>query len=171
MKNCIWHCQAGTSLVELIVVISLMAMLLTVVGRFSLAAHDYLLHSQVRVLFLACRYAQQRALARSGREEINFDLEKKTYRCCQITEHLAPGVLFGTSRPVYGPPGKPSRLIQKPISFMGEKIVFYPTGIMQAGTVYLTDVHKKATYALSNAVSAVSHMRIYRLDGKKWNQL
>ena len=56
--------------------------------------------------------------------------------------------------------------IEKAITFPGYAIHFYPTGIISSGTVYLVDKKKKCMYALSNAVSQVSYLRLYRYDGR-----
>jgi hypothetical protein len=42
---------------------------------------------------------------------------------------------------------------------------FYPTGIISSGTVYLVDKNKRYMYALSNAVSQFSYLRLYKYDG------
>ena len=101
---------------------------------------------------------------------LQFDVQKNEYRCDKIHEKLSQRISFGSLPNVLGPPGSPSHKIEKAVTFPSFAIHFYPTGIISSGTVYLVDKKKQYMYALSNAVSQFSYLRLYRYDGK-WKLL
>jgi len=92
-------------------------------------------------------------------------LSKRKNQFHDREEKLLSGVQFGFIQGAKGPPAHPVSILSKPITFLEESITFHPDGIMQAGTIYLVNAHKTRMYAISNAVSQVSHVRKYRYDG------
>jgi len=83
---------------------------------------------------------------------------------------LPAKVFFGFMPGAKGPPASANKLILKSITFTNNRIIFYPTGIISAGTVYLIDQAKQVMYALSNGVSQISFLRTYRYNGS-WQPL
>lgn len=125
-----------------------------------------ILHAEANKLAAVCSYLRQKAITTNTECELTFDVEKNEYRCGEIREVLPQQILFGFLPKALGPPGSPSRAINKSITFVDSSIHFYPTGIISSGTVYLVDRKKQYMYALSNAVSQFSYLRLYRYDGK-----
>jgi len=164
------YVKHGFTLIELLVVLAL-CMLLATLGMMQLSFLDETItHAQVDKFAAVCSYLQQKAITSNNEQLLVCDEYKNEYRGDKVTETLSPRVCFGFLPNVLGSPGSPTHLIKKAITFPGSTIHFYPTGIISSGTVYLTDQHKKAMYALSNAVSQVSYLRLYRYDGK-WKLL
>ncbi|HEX4068856.1 MAG TPA: type II secretion system protein [Candidatus Babeliales bacterium] len=164
------YIKSGFTLIEAMVVIALFAIVATL-GMMQLSfLDDTITHAEVDKLATACSYLQQKAIASNSDQMLVCDTEKSSYRGDNVTENLSSRVCFGFLPNVLGSPGSPSRTITKAITFADSSIHFYPTGTLSSGTVYLTDKHKKNMYALSNAVSQVSYLRLYRYDGK-WKLL
>ena len=155
----------GFTLIEVMVVLCLFALIATL-GMIQLSfLDDAIAHAEVDKLASVSTYLQQKALATNNDQLLVFDREKNKYRFDNTYETLSKRVSFGFLPNVLGSPGSPSQRIKKAITFADSSIHFYPTGIISAGTVYLTDKNKKTMYALSNAVSQVSYLRLYRYDG------
>ena len=165
--------EYGFTLIELLVVIAL-CMLLATLGMVQLSFLDETItHAQVHKIAIVCSYLQQKAMASNSEQILVCDEYKNEYRGDNVNETLSPRVCFGFLPNVLGSPGSPAHRITKAITFPGSAIHFYPTGVISSGTLYLTDKNKKIMYALSNAVSPVSYLRLYRYDGYdgKWKLL
>jgi len=125
-----------------------------------------IVHTEVDKLVAVCSYLQQKAITTNTELVLTFDTQKNEYRCGTIHEVLSQRISFGFLSNALGSPGSPSAKIEKAVTFPHSAIHFYPTGIISSGTVYLVDKKKQSMYALSNAVSQVSYLRLYRYDGR-----
>jgi len=121
--------------------------------------------AEIDKLATVCTYVQQLARATNEEKFLTFDMQKNEYTCDGFAEKLSQRVSFGILPGVKGPPGSPDHVVEKAITFPGQRICFYPTGVISSGTVYLIDKRYSVQYALSNAVSQVSYLRMYRYDG------
>ena len=156
----------GFTLIETMVVVCLFVVIATI-GIMQLSFLDsIIMHAEVNKLAATCSYLRQKAMTTNAEYVLVFDTEKNEYRCDEIREVLPQRISFGFISQVLGPPGSPTHTIHKPVTFPGNGIHFYPTGIISSGTVYLADKNKQHMYALSNAVSQFSYLRFYRYDGK-----
>jgi len=164
------RCKNGFTLIEAMVVVCLFALVATL-GMMQLSFLDStIIHAEVDKLATVCSYLQQKAIATDTELVLTFDMQKNEYRCDKIREVLSQRISFGFLPNVLGPPGSPSHRIEKATTFPDSAVHFYPTGIISSGTVYLVDKKKQYMYALSNAVSQVSYLRLYRYDGR-WKLL
>ncbi len=165
MKN-----KHGFFLIEVMIVVCLFVLVATL-GMMQLSfLDDTIAHAEIDKLAGACTYLQQKAIATNSDQSLVCNTQKNEYRGDNVCETLSSRISFGFLPNVLGSPGSPSRSIKKAITFPDSSIHFYPTGIISSGTVYLTDKNKKIMYALSNAVSQVSYLRLYRYDGR-WKLL
>jgi prepilin-type N-terminal cleavage/methylation domain-containing protein len=156
----------GFTLIEAMVVICLIALMATL-GIMQLSFLDATItHAEVDKFAVVCSYLQQKAIATNTELVLVFDEQHNEYRCDTMHEVLSQRISFGSLPNVLGPPGSPSHKIEKAITFPQCEIHFYPTGIISSGTVYFVDKKKQYMYALSNAVSQFSYLRLYRYDGK-----
>ena len=162
--------KKGFTLVEVMIVICLFALLATL-GIMQISFLDStIVHAEVDKLVAACSYVRQKAITTNTECVLTFNVAKNEYRGDGMREVLSPRICFGFLSGVLGPPGSPSHIIEKAITFPDFSIHFYPTGIISSGTIYVVDKNKRYMYALSNAVSQFSYLRLYRYDGK-WKQL
>jgi len=165
-----WLNKQGFTLIELIVVFALF-LLLTILAQVNISFLDRMIaHTEIEKLYATCRYLQHCALASNKQQELIFDQVNNSYRYHNFTEKLPAQIAFGFMPGTKGPPAAATKLVQNPITFSNNRIIFYSTGIISAGTVYLTDKAKQIMYALSNGISQISFLRIYRYDGL-WQQL
>lgn len=159
---------SGFSLIELIICIALILLITTI----TMPNLWFLKQQQVAVeaekLHMAFMYMQQLAINKNQNLHLIFDEKNKSYTYENKIEVLPQGVEFGFIEGVKGPPAIPNKLINSAISFLGKKITFFSTGVIQPGTVYLIDSYKKYFYAITISVSQVSFVRKYKWDGK-WN--
>jgi len=156
--------QAFT-LIEIIIVIGLFGLIVMLGMKQFSFLDDIIVHTQVDNLAVVCLYLQQKAIVTHADQSLVCDTQKNQYRFDNVFESLSKRVSFGYIPYATGSPGSPSRSIKKAITFADSTIRFYPTGIISSGAVYLTDMHKKVMYALTNGVSQVSYLRFYRYDG------
>jgi prepilin-type N-terminal cleavage/methylation domain-containing protein len=162
--------RKGFTLIEVIVVFCLITFIASL-GFIHLSFLDKtILHADVHKLAAICFYLQQKAIVSNTECILTLDKEHNEVRYDNTIEKLSSRTSFGFIPTALGPPGSPFHHIQRSITFPGDVIHFYPTGIISAGTVYLTDKNKHYMYALSNAVSQLSYIRLYRYDGK-WKLL
>jgi type II secretory pathway pseudopilin PulG len=153
--------KSGISLIELLVV----CVLITLLAGLSISMISILQHTAVRaelaLLQTTCRYMQQLASATHQEQRLYLDPIHNSYRYNAITHTLHPQVQFGYLHNTKGPPANSDSLINKPVSFVDNVIIFYPTGIISSGTLYLTNTKRTCCYALSNGVAHVSYLRSY----------
>ena len=165
-----WLNKQGFTLIELAIVLALF-LLLTIFTQINFNFLDrMILHTEIEKLYSICRYLQQCALVNNKQQELVFSQDNKCYRHNNHDEKLSAKVSFGFIPGTKGPPASANKLIQKSITFANNRIIFYPTGIISAGTVYLTDQAKQIMYALSNGVSQISFLRTYRYNNS-WQPL
>jgi hypothetical protein len=162
--------RCGFMILELLIVVSLCA-LIAMLSMMQLSFLDSTIaHAEVDKLAGACSYFRQKAIATNSEYVLTCDVQNNEYRCDNMREKLSQRLCFGFLPNVLGPSKYAIHRINKAVTFVGSAIHFYPTGIISSGSVYLTDKCKKIMYALSNAVSQVSYLRLYRYDGK-WELL
>lgn len=153
--------RQGFTLIECMVVVALCATLLALTATNFSFMRAWLVRSDLDTLAAVCRYAQQCALVTHAQQVITFDLEHHCYQFNNRIYCLAPGVCFGIIPHAKGPPAHPSHTLTKPITFGQQQITCSEQGIINAGTIYLTDINNKVLYALSCAVSHTSYLRKY----------
>lgn len=147
------------TLVELLVVVALIAILA------SLALHQFSFFSryvrtELDLLYQTCLYMQRHALVTRQKQTLILDIESNSYRFNDRSHVFKKGVCFGIM-PVKGPPSAPNKLLDKASTFKNNQIVFYPDGIIDAGSVYLTNDQHTLLYALTVAISPYSYLRTY----------
>lgn len=161
MKN-----KRAFTLIEVMIVICLFALVATL-GMVQFSFLDStIMHIEVDKLANVCSFLQQDAITTNTEKVLTCDVKNNEYRCDNVHEKLSQRISFGFVPGAMGSPGSPTHRIEKAITFPGSVIHFYPTGIISSGTAYLVDKKKQYMYALSNAVSQVSYLRLYRYDGR-----
>jgi prepilin-type N-terminal cleavage/methylation domain-containing protein len=162
--------KTGFSLIELTVVLALAAILATLVMATSGVYSRFLVRAELDKLYSVCCYVKQVAQVTGRPEAVSFNLGQHSYSYENVQEKLAPPVVFGAELGAKGPPSSPRSPIARAVTFPNNQIIFHPTGIMQAGTVYISSRDSASqdlrnTHALSCAVSQVSFLRRYAYDG------
>jgi hypothetical protein len=121
--------------------------------------------AEVDKLRAACRYMQYMAMINNKEYILTFDRKKNTYAYNNFTENLPKQVIFDVLPGIKGPPSGSKGLVNSAITFTHDRITFYPSGIVQSGTVYLTDASHQFLYALSCSVAQASYIRTYTYQG------
>ena len=151
----------GHTLVEMMVVIALLVLLVSLISVPGDFLNRMLVRAQVEKLQAACRYLQRRAMAEGKQLTLQFDRHTDSYRCDTQHNTLPKQVTFGILPGTKGPPSSPTHPLASPITFEHDRITFGADGIMQSGTVYLTDTSHRCLYALTAGVGTISHLRTY----------
>lgn len=156
-------------LAQLLITCALIAFL----ALLSLSSLHLIKHQSVAAdaytLRAACWYLQLHARTTQREQSLVFDEAGLRYISSTGDVHrLAHGVLFGVLPGVLGPPADPRALLTRAITFMNNKIIFYPTGAVQPGSVYLVDKNQQVLYAVTVAVAGASYFRIYKYDQTRW---
>ena len=156
----------GFTLIELMVVLLLFSIAAGLTfSQFSFLQRGYV-KAELDGLYQACLYMQRHAMLSNQSCSLNIDLAQQRYTFNGRTQKLATGVQFGVKQQAKGPPSTPTKQLTTPCTFQGNKITFYPDGIIASGSVYMTDKHHTCLYALTVAVSPYSYLRKYRYDDK-----
>jgi prepilin-type N-terminal cleavage/methylation domain-containing protein len=160
------NAHKGFSLIELMIVIAIMMILLSLSAVNARYLHKMVASTHIDQLYSTCYYLQRLAMATNEPQELIFDENANAYTfngcSCALPSCLCFDVIPGAK----GPPSTPHAALVSAITFPNKKIIFYPDGIMSAGTVYLADADHTDLYALSCSVAHVSLLRKYRYDGK-----
>lgn len=160
----------GFTLVELTVVLMIVCFLSAATMGLFVSLRSIVIKADLELLEYACWFQQQKALATGEQQMIHFDENQNRYHVDTTVEDLSSGVTFGIGKKLLGSPGNPVRFVQKPVTFVANRMIFYPNGSMSAGSVYLkTD--QDQNYAFTSAVSPVASLRMYRCDTKGWKRI
>lgn len=153
--------KTGSTLLEVVVVCALFVTLATLcIGAYRFF-HRFAAQIELEQLYMACRYMQRRAMCTHQEQHLVFNLQERRYQYANRSHTLMNGVEFGVINGVQGPPAHPTHAVIKPITFPNNTIIFYPSGIISSGSVYITDNAHSCCYALSNGVSSISLLRRY----------
>ncbi len=121
--------------------------------------------SFLKILF---RTAITRALCVKSDQQIIIDPEGAALWYDGQRYPLAEGYLFDVLPGTYGPPSLPKKLVKQAITFKDNRIIAYPDGTMQAGTLYITN--NQTQYAITTPVSAFTYMRVYHYHNGSWQK-
>ncbi len=158
--------RSGFMMIEVLVALALV-LLLAGITCAHIGNYRYIcIKQQVSCFALAWHQLQQRAMARNKTQAMLLDELGNRYFCNDQWYDLPTDIRFGFLPEAKGPPSNPSATIRSAITFVDKRVVCFPDGTIQAGTVYLVDDKKSCMYALTSGVSAVSFLRKYRYDGK-----
>jgi len=162
--------KTGFTLIELGITLFLFVIVMTLTLANVSFLNKSIVSSEIDKLYSICRYLQRCAILSNQKQELIFDTKNGKYSFNNNVQELPMGVKFCVNPQVKGPPSKPKNPISSPITFKLSRIIFQPDGIIQPGTVYLTDVKERCIYALSSSVAHISYLRRYTYDGK-WTAL
>lgn len=154
--------SVGFTLVELCLVVLLFAIVTALTSAQLSFIHRMIVRAELEQLYATCCVMQRRALLEGLPQKLQFDLVSNSYRYQKTVHKLPTSVRFGAAPGVKGPPSGPENVITSPVTFKDNQIIFYPDGVIQSGAVYMTDMRRRCTYALSCAVSKVSYLRKYQ---------
>lgn len=160
------HDKPGSSLIELMIAITLIGILMSLLASNTTFLYRYITQSEIDLLFSRMKYAQQHALLTGTMQRMIFDTDKNRYLWGDEVYQLPASIAFKVLPGIQGPPSSPTKPLTSAITFAHQTSIFYPDGIISAGTLYLVDMKHKALYAISCGVSQVSFLRKYRYDGK-----
>jgi len=141
-----------------------MVILTVLVGANSSFLRKALVRAEIEKLHTICCYLKQVAQVSNKQYVLNFNVDQGCYSYNNTVETLPKQLVFGVAPGVLGPPSAPHKPIARGVTFPNGQIVFYPSGIIHAGTVYISDNDYTYTYALSCAVSHFSYIRKYFYD-------
>ena len=162
--------RPGFSLMDAMIALGLLAIIVTLVMLNAAFMHKALVRSEVDKLHSVCTCMQATARMSNQKQEMHIDRAHNVYTYAGHKERLPSQVRFGVLPTVKGPPSAPQRLLTSPITFDKQCITCSAHGIMNSGTVYITDRDATCLYALSSAVAHYSYIRKYAYDGA-WHPL
>ena len=162
--------KKGFTLIEVTITLALFALIVSLTVANVSFLNKSTVSAEVDKLYSICRYLQRCAMLSNEKQELIFDEANGRYTFNGCTEELPAQIKFGIIPQIKGPPSSPKRQITSPITFKLSRIIFHPDGIIQPGTVYVTDNNQSCLYALSSSVAHVSYLRKYTYNGK-WTLL
>lgn len=162
------HNTQGFTLIELMVVVSLCALMAQLTIAYFNTFDSFIMQSEL--MSLRMFFQQMRYNAINAGKELVVTLDPIFHRYYTDNyEHTLPvAIRIGCPNGALGPPSSPRFAISSFITFKNNQIHFFPDGTMSSGIIYIVDRAKRVGYALSNGVGAVSYVRLYRYDKGRW---
>ena len=152
--------NAGFMLLELCIVVALFILIgACTISSFN-GAQAIVTRVQTLLLQSTIRQAQWHAISSGKQQQVTFDVENNSYTYNKHMYQLPKPLLFGAPKLAKGPPAHPTHAITHPVTFVNNQAICFATGAVSAGTVYITN--GSVSFALSNAVSFFSSLRLYR---------
>lgn len=144
----------GYSLIEICIVVALIACT-ALVGSFAISWIDHaLVRTQLDTIYHLFRALSRKAMLDGTIHTLFF--EEKSLAYDDQTLDLYPKIIFGTPEHT------------KPITFVEKRVLFFPDGNIQAGSLYITDTAHRWYYALTCAVGHTCYIRRYRYHNNHW---
>ncbi|HTM05773.1 MAG TPA: prepilin-type N-terminal cleavage/methylation domain-containing protein [Patescibacteria group bacterium] len=165
MKN-----KQGFLLIECMFVLSLLAFLTALSFSFMHLFERLMIRSEINVLVNAVEAERAIAVINGKDSAITFDIEKNTYSYDIVAHAFAHSVEFVYPQGSYGPPSLPTTVIQRPISFVDNKMLCFQTGAMSSGVLYIGSLAQSCFYALSSSVGEWGVLRLYWYSKNKWHK-
>lgn len=162
--------RSGFSLIELVVVIGLSMIVASLLLVHAVWHRHTIVRHELDTLCYAIMMQAHRALAEGKAKAIVF-MPPNSWSDETKVHTFAEHIHYGTQTGTTGPPGAPSHLVTNPLTYTGEKIICYPDGTVQAGTVYLLSDEDAAAYALTTDIGTDGLVRRYRMMKGKWSIL
>lgn len=150
------------------VVVSICALIAQLAITFCATLDTFMVQSELMTLRMLCQKMRYDAISTGQEFSIRFDPITHSY-CTDHHRYVLPSaVRFGVIDRALGPPSKADQPIISFVTFHNNTMRFFPDGTISSGIIYLVDRHKKTSYALTNGIGAVSYLRFYRYDRKRW---
>lgn len=158
----------GTSLVEVIIVIAVLAILASAIIPNLKFLRQQSIAAELDKMQILCGLLHEQATCLRKQCYLVLDKNSNTYSYYNDIEKFPENIVFGYTEGISGPPANPKKKITSAITFPNNKIVFHKNGTISAGTLYLKDKSSKDLYALTVPVSQVSFIRKYKYQNGKW---
>lgn len=113
-------------------------------------------------------HLQQVAISSNKILTLQFNIPSNSYSFQNNSVILSKNVTYGVVDYAKGPPSLPNKIINKPITFKNNQVIFSHDGKINPGTIYLSDKLKRYLYAITIPISQVSLIRKYKYLNKQW---
>lgn len=154
--------RRGFSLIELVVALAAF-MVLCVGGAYIFDGVQCITtRAELALLALTLKAEQQKALVTATKRTTILDNDGLGYYTQSNRHRFQRGIMYAAAAGAYGPPASPTKPVTKAVTFAGNTITCYPTGAMNAGTIYLGAPSLNQYYALTNSVAHNSFLRLYK---------
>lgn len=154
--------NAGFMLLELCIVVALFILISAYTISSFNGTQAIVTRVQTLLLQSTIRHAQWHAISSGKQQQVVFDVDSNTYQYNNQIYQLPKPVVFGAPTLAKGPPAHPTHAITHPVTFVNNQAICFASGAVSSGTVYLTN--GATSFALSNAVSFFSYLRVYRYN-------
>lgn len=153
---------SGFSLVEVSIVFALLGCIMLLSMHFFTLSDRIIVRLEMDALYTLFTNLARRAVLAQQPQKIEFDMQHHQYRILpedqtvELSQHVRFAVPEGLQRSGYN----------KPITFLGDTVVFYTDGKVKPGAVYMSDIVGKCSYGITCGVAQISYIRRYVYDGK-----
>ncbi len=158
--------KQGFFLMEFLIVITLIMVIIGLALPSLSFLNNTVLKSEVEKLAMVCYYLRQYALATHKEQKLTFNQARQSYTVDSSTYSLSNNIRFGFLPECYGPPSQPLHKINQAITFVHDKIQFFPDGSMSSGTIYLIDATKQYAYAITIPSAQLPYIRKYEYQNR-----
>lgn len=163
----------GFLIIELVLTLSLIVIFSSCIIFSSFWFSRYVTLTELKSFQSFFRYVQHKAIVQ--REDIKIICDIENSQCVEENTTIGKEIFtlhndirFQILPGILGPPASAQHIITKPTTFIHNTIVFYKTGVISSGTIYLLNTQSNTQYALSNAISPISFLRLYQYKNGKW---
>lgn len=165
------------SLIEFSVSMALVMLIFMIsFSRFSFL-HFFILKNETSKLSNLVSFLHQKSISINKKQILFLSQKDNSYFYFtgnkKVTYKFPDVIKFGFLKKSLGPPAKPKKLIQKAITFKRTeknifKLIFFPDGVCDSGTIYLIDKNNKHMFALTSSISKLTYFQKYKYVSKKW---
>jgi hypothetical protein len=163
--------RSGFLLIDLVVACALLLILTYICMPSINFIHPFIAKVELTLLKNTVQCAQWKAIATGTDQTIKGNIKDNSYTFEGTIKKISSPFHFGTGNLIKGPPSSPHTSITNVFTFVNQQIKCFKTGIISAGTIYISSLDNQLCFALSNPIAHQSHIRIYEYKNDIWKMM
>ncbi len=153
----------GFSLIELTITITVIVIVYAIAIPTLSYVNKTMLNLELKNIYILFTYLKQKSITKNQIHKLVFNVKKNFYTYQindrKVLRKLPYNLKIGILEKSFGPPSKKTGPLNKPVTFINNKVIFYPDGKISPGSLYLKSGNNMV--AITCPISKIAYIRQY----------